>query len=169
MLLLCLRSKHRRNALETPEITQNPPSVLWKTFGEGSAQREIKLLTTTERGKELLRVFVAESCFYFKYCFVNMFVLLLYSEVLAQRKIPACWVLTKGHPCPPLDNIISWQASLGRHGWGGRQIAETAGALFHVKVSAAMQQKVTWRGEWSRHRMEKLKRVFVEIIMCQST
>lgn len=121
MLLLCLRSKHRRNALETPEITQNPPSVLWKTFGEGSAQREIKLLTTTERGKELLRVFVAESCFYFKYCFVNMFVLLLCSEVLAQRKVPACWVLTKGHPRPPLDNIISWQASLGRHGWGGRQ------------------------------------------------
>lgn len=68
---------------------------------------ETPILTTTERGKELLRVFVAGSRFYFKYCFVNMFVFLLCSGVLAQSRIPACWVLAKVHPCPPLDNIIS--------------------------------------------------------------
>lgn len=98
MLLLCLHSKYRRNALETLEITQNP-WVCCERHLVKVVHREIKLLTT-ERGKELSRVFVAESCFYFKYCFVNMFVLLLCSEMLAQRKIPACWVLTKGHLAP---------------------------------------------------------------------
>ena len=124
-----------------------------------------------QRGKELLRVFVAESYLYFKYYFVDMFVLLLCSGVLAQSRIPARWVLAKDHPCPPLHNVISWQASMGRHGRTGRAVdsdCRNSRCLCCVKVSAVTQQKGTCRGEWRRQRMKELKKVFVEIIMCQS-
>lgn len=113
-----------------------------------------------------------EFHFYFKCYFVNMFVLLLCSGVLAQSRIPACRVLAKAHPCPPLDNIISWQPSMGRHGETGRAVGSNcrnSRCLCCVKVLAATWQKGTCGGGWNKQRMKELKKVLVEITKCQST
>lgn len=53
------------NSWNYPELL----SVLWKTFGEGSAQREIKLLRTTEKGKGALESICGRTPFLFQILF----------------------------------------------------------------------------------------------------